>query len=207
MPPMIPPTLYPLAPFFSLYFKSWHLLRPHFKLHIFTPIPLAPHIFLRILGWDPWGGNTVTSHNTHKQLLISSGPFQIPVTTFATSTQLLRFLESCLCLNLVVINSWPWTLSIVKSPSCFSPTLPPWALYLCKLCLAVFLTHTLFTPAVMSECTALLGWKLGVRGVLDSGFSLCTVPTYYCRSEYFYNQCPQVQNLIRSECRVKSKAS
>jgi len=67
--------------------------------------------------------------------------------------------------------------------------------------------------AVMSECTALLGWKLGFGGVLDSGFSLCTVPTYYCRSEYFYSQHPQVQNLIRTEhslnrgeCRVKNKA-
>ena len=67
---------------------------------------------------------------------------------------------------------------------------------------------------VTSECTALLGWKLGVGGVLDSGFSLCTVPTYYCGSEYFCSQCPQVQNLIRTEhslnkgeCRVKNKAS
>src|SRR5882724_10231210 len=68
--------------------------------------------------------------------------------------------------------------------------------------------------AVTSECTALLSRKSGVGGVSDSGFSLCTVPTYYCRSEYFYNQCPQVQNLIgtecslnRSECRFESKAS
>src|SRR5882724_6428052 len=68
--------------------------------------------------------------------------------------------------------------------------------------------------SVMSECTALLGWKSGVGGVSDSGFSSWAAPTYYCRSEYFYNQCPQVQNLIRtehslnrSECRVKSKAS
>ena len=37
---------------------------------------------------------------------------------------------------------------------------------------------------IMSECTALLGWKSGFRGVSDSGFSLCTAPTYYCRSEY-----------------------
>src|SRR5882724_5419225 len=67
---------------------------------------------------------------------------------------------------------------------------------------------------VTSECTALLSWKLGFGGVSDSGFSLCTVPTYYCGSDYFYNQHPQVQNLIRtehslnrSEHRVKSKAS
>jgi len=39
------------------------------------------------------------------------------------------------------------------------------------------------------------------------------VPIYYCRSEYFYSQCPRVQNLIRiehslnrGECRVKSEA-
>src|SRR5882724_563102 len=67
---------------------------------------------------------------------------------------------------------------------------------------------------VMSECTALLGQKSGFQGVLDSGFSSCSVPTYYFRSEYFYNQCPKVWNLIRTECslnrsehRVKSKAS
>src|SRR5882724_5581578 len=67
---------------------------------------------------------------------------------------------------------------------------------------------------VMSECTVLLGWKLGVRGVLDSGFSLCTVPTYYCRSKYFYSQHPQLWNLIRTEHslnrgehRAKNKAS
>ena|SRR5882724_612516 len=68
--------------------------------------------------------------------------------------------------------------------------------------------------SVTSECTALLSQKLGFRGVLDSGFSSCAAPTYYCGSEYFYNQHPQVRNLIgtehslnRSECRVKSKAS
>src|SRR5882724_11678417 len=38
---------------------------------------------------------------------------------------------------------------------------------------------------VMSECTALLSWKSGFGGVLDSSFSSCTVPTYYCRSKYF----------------------
>ena len=38
---------------------------------------------------------------------------------------------------------------------------------------------------VSSECTALLSRRLGFGGVLDSGFSLCAVPTYYCRSEYF----------------------
>jgi len=41
-------------------------------------------------GCAMWG---VTSCNIHKQLLKSSGPFQIPVTTFATSTQLPRFPE------------------------------------------------------------------------------------------------------------------
>ena len=66
---------------------------------------------------------------------------------------------------------------------------------------------------VTSECTALLGWKLGVGGDSDSGFSLCTTPTYYCGSKYFYSQCPQVWNLIRTEHSlnrlsiVKNKAS
>ena len=65
---------------------------------------------------------------------------------------------------------------------------------------------------VMSECTALLSQKLGVRRVSDSGFSLCTVPTYYFRSKYFYSQHPQVQNSIGTERshgdehRVKNKA-
>src|SRR5882724_6701688 len=55
--------------------------------------------------------------------------------------------------------------------------------------------------------------EVGVQSGLDSGFSSCTVPTYYCRSKYFYSQCPQVWNLIRTECslnreehRVKNKA-
>ena len=72
----------------------------------------------------------------------------------------------------------------------------------------------MFEYTVTSECTALLGQKLGFRGVLDSGFSSCAAPTYYCGSKYFYNQCPQVWNLIgtehslnRSEGKVKSKAS
>ena len=51
----------------------------------------------------------------------------------------------------------------------------------------------------MSECTALLSWKSGFRGVSDSGFNLCTAPTYYCGSEYFYSQHPQVWNLIGTE--------
>src|SRR5882672_7451522 len=33
------------------------------------------------------------------------------------------------------------------------------------------------SQTVTSECTALLNWKF--RGVLDVGFSLCAVPTYY----------------------------
>ena len=66
---------------------------------------------------------------------------------------------------------------------------------------------------VMSQCTALLSWKSEFRGGSDSGFSSCIAPTYYCRSEYFYSQHPQVQNLIGMECslnrdedRVKNKA-
>ena len=63
--------------------------------------------------------------------------------------------------------------------------------------------------SVTSQCTALLNWKLEFRGGVDSSFSSCTAPTYYCRSKYFYSQCPQDQNLIgtehilnRDECRV-----
>ena len=46
----------------------------------------------------------------------------------------------------------------------------------------------------MSQCTALLNQKSDFRGGLDSGFSSCAAPTYYCT--YFYNQCPQVWKLI-----------
>jgi len=31
-------------------------------------------------------------------------------------------------------------------------------------------------------------------------FSLALHQRYYCGSEYFYSQCPQVWNLIRTEC-------
>src|SRR5882724_9005208 len=66
--------------------------------------------------------------------------------------------------------------------------------------------------AVMSEYTALLSQKSGFRGVSESGFSSCAAPIYYCRSKYFYSQCPQVWNLIgmehslnRDEHRVRLK--
>ena len=73
---------------------------------------------------------------------------------------------------------------------------------------------TMQCPHVTSEYTALLSRKSGFGGVSDSGFSLCAAPTYYCGSEYFYSQHPQVWNLIgtehslnRSEHRVKNEAS
>ena len=54
-----------------------------------------------------------------------------------------------------------------------------------QMALLDFQMSWLFFKSVTSECTALLGQKSGFRGVLDSSFSLCTVPTYYCRSKYF----------------------
>jgi len=51
----------------------------------------------------------------------------------------------------------------------------------------------------MSQCTALLNQKSEFGGGSDSSFSSCTAPTYYCRSEYFYSQHPQVQKLIKTE--------
>jgi len=71
---------------------------------------------------------------------------------------------------------------------------PMW--YACHSCPTHMLYSSLVNcqpsslPIVMSECTALLSQKSGFRGVSDSGFSLCAAPTYYCRSEYFYSQCP-----------------
>ena len=56
--------------------------------------------------------------------------------------------------------------------------------------------------SVTSECTALLSWKFQ-RG-FDSWFSLCAVPTYYCRSKYFYSQHLQVWNLIGTEHSLNS---
>jgi len=68
--------------------------------------------------------------------------------------------------------------------------------------------------SVTSECTALLSQKSGFRGVSDSGFSLCTAPTYYFRSKYLLVSSHKFGNLIRtehslnrSEHRVKNKAS
>src|SRR5882724_9297919 len=62
---------------------------------------------------------------------------------------------------------------------------------------------------VTSQCTALLNHKSEFGGGLDSGFSLCTAPTYYCRSKYFYSQDPQIRKLTgtehslnRDQCRV-----
>jgi len=58
---------------------------------------------------------------------------------------------------------------------------------------------TMYRLCVMSQCTALLNRKSGFRGVSDSGFSSCTAPAYYFRSEYFYSQCPQVWKLIGTD--------
>src|SRR5882724_6223859 len=76
-----------------------------------------------------------------------------------------------------------------------------------------YLGYMLSPEVVTSECTALLGRRSGFGGVSDSGFSSCAEPTS-CGSKYFYNQCPRVQNLIRTECslniserRVKKEAS
>ena len=56
-------------------------------------------------------------------------------------------------------------------------------------------THLLHCT-VKSQCTALLNWQLEFRGGSSSGFSSCTVPTYYHTSEYFYSQYPEVWKLI-----------
>jgi len=81
---------------------------------------------------------------------------------------------------------------------------------LCQLLLMFYLWIL-----VMSECTALLGWISGYRGVFGQWLQLM-----YCAnllasgSKYFYNQCPQVPNFIgterslnRSEHRVQNEAS
>ena len=47
-----------------------------------------------------------------------------------------------------------------------------------------------------SHPSAMLTWTVGIQRGLDSSFNLCAVPTYYCASEYFYNQCPGFQKLI-----------
>ena len=48
------------------------------------------------------------------------------------------------------------------------------------------------------HCTTKLEVRVW-RG-LDSGFSSCAVPTYYCGSKYFYNQHPKVWKLIGTKC-------
>ena len=88
---------------------------------------------------------------------------------------------------------------------CYTLLVPLW------LCLPVSLNHEYisllcFLLQVKSQCTALLNQKSGFRGDLDSGFSSCTAPTYYCGSKYFYNQHQiwfQTEcSLNRDECRV-----
>jgi len=40
--------------------------------------------------------------------------------------------------------------------------------------------------------------KSEFRGGFRQQLQPCTVPTYYCASEYLYNQCPEVWNLIQN---------
>ena len=69
--------------------------------------------------------------------------------------------------------------------------------------LAILQKHHLYLKVekctfVRSQCTALFNWKSEVGGGSDSGFSSYTVLTYYCESEYFYNQ--HLQKLIGTGC-------
>src|SRR5882724_13522056 len=53
--------------------------------------------------------------------------------------------------------------------------------------------------SVMSECTALLGQRLGSEGFQTVASARALRQPTSCGSEYFYNQCPRVQNLIGTE--------
>ena len=116
---------------------SW--LPPHFYMppHNFQCVPdtsqtlfLAPRFcanpidsshFLRISGWDPRRGNTVTSHNTHEPLLMSFQPVLDPGNQFCHIHMTFEIPRTKFpCSNLVFINSWPWTYFIVKSHLLFS---------------------------------------------------------------------------------------
>jgi len=131
----------------------------------------------------------VTSCNTHKTIATTSGLFQISVPPLSPHTTSEILEPSFLHLNLVVINFWPWTLSIVKSHSCFlsDPGLSVliihvniacavFSLHLCYPCPHTSCTSNIPINAIVtSECTALLSQKSGIRGVSDmaSAHVLC----------------------------------
>jgi len=111
-----PTTLFNMFPNTSLrsYFKTpWTSHKPIGSLHF--------HQDLRMRSLR---GDTVTSHNTQKQLLISFQPIPDSSNHPCHATQLPRFPEPP-CSNSVVINSQPWTLSIVKSHLLFLSNLLP----------------------------------------------------------------------------------
>ena len=86
-----------------------------------------------------------------------------------------------------MLSEWDWRVSVARAAVCMGVT---------------------------SECTALLGRRSVSEGFRTVASARALRQPTSCGSEYFYNQRPQVQNLIgtehslnRSERRVKREAS
>jgi len=62
----------------------------------------------------------------------------------------------------------------------------------------------MFEYTVTSECTALLGQELGSDGYQTVASARALRQPTSCRSKYFYNQRPQVPNLIGTERSLKA---
>ena len=145
--PQSPPTFYPQAPYSAFYSN------PAETSHRTSLVST----FLRILGQDPWRGNTVMSRNTPVTLLTN---FQIVLGHTVTSICILRFLElmfhtrtwmqpsdaiHCHIMMLVYLpdrgSSLPPTLSLVYSlrlASCSCPTLLSCVLHSCNIAFLCF---------------------------------------------------------------------
>jgi len=140
----------------SLVNPHWSLLLVHFQLGEFHLCSyIVYHMQLAPSAWS-----LVTSCNIIKQLLTSSSPFRISVTTLVTSTQLLRFPEpSFHAWTLVVINFQSWTLSIVKSHLLFLSDPASLCSFIITLPCCVLL-HTSVTPTLAPYCTSKNPWLM-----------------------------------------------
>jgi len=133
-----------------------------------------------------------------KQLLTTSGLFQIsvpplsPPHNFWDSWNRVSALELG-CYQLLTLDTiYSKVSSLVSFWPCLSVliihvniALLCFPLHLCYPCPHTSCTSNIPINAIVtSECTALLSQKSGIRGVSNSGFSSCAVPTYYCRSKY-----------------------
>jgi len=113
----------------------------------YTYIERGHHLNVMVLVWMQ-GILIVMSSNTHKTIAdkfqsildSSNHPFHLHTTSEIPGTKFP-------CLNLSVINFWPWTLSIVKSCLLFLSNPAFLCLYSCIHCPAVFPFTLLLPPS------------------------------------------------------------